>query len=76
MTAEILAYDLDMGRNRIVPEYSFLDMRGMGALEDFSIEKAMTQVSAGDATDPDWRPLKGGRYFFVFSFFLKEGAYV
>lgn len=33
-TAEILAALMDVGRSRIVPEYSFLDPRGVGGLEN------------------------------------------
>ncbi len=33
-TAEILASLMDIGRSRIVPEYSFLDARGVGGLEN------------------------------------------
>jgi hypothetical protein len=32
-TAEIIAYANNIGRSRIVPEYSFLDARGLGAYE-------------------------------------------
>lgn len=33
-TAEILAAFMDVGRSRIVPEYSFLDPRGVGGLDN------------------------------------------
>lgn len=58
-TAELIAYELGIGRNRIVPEYSFLDKRGVGALEGSTLDNTDAQISAGDATDPNWRPLKG-----------------
>lgn len=35
-TAEILGSLVGLSRNRIVPEYSFLDPRGLGALEGYT----------------------------------------
>ncbi|GAX81200.1 hypothetical protein CEUSTIGMA_g8632.t1 [Chlamydomonas eustigma] len=58
-TAEILADQLGMGRNRIVPEYSFLDKRGLGALEDIPLDKAEAQVRLADVLDCRWRPVAG-----------------
>ncbi|MEW5306712.1 MAG: hypothetical protein WDW36_009156 [Sanguina aurantia] len=55
-TAELLATGLLLGRSRIVPEFSFLDSRGVGALEGFEQAKAQAQLSQGDALDPS-----GGR---------------
>lgn len=43
-TAEVVAYLLGVGRNRIVPEYSFLDARGVGALDGATLQKAQDQV--------------------------------
>ncbi|PNH06265.1 hypothetical protein TSOC_007380 [Tetrabaena socialis] len=60
-TAEVLAYRLSMGRSRIVPEYSFLDPRGLGALENVRLQAAQEAVVAGDLLDPGWRPLRGAR---------------
>ncbi|KXZ52065.1 hypothetical protein GPECTOR_10g1088 [Gonium pectorale] len=58
-TAELLSYQLGIGRNRIVPEYSFLDERGLGALETLRLDAAMAAVAEGDLLDQDWRPPKG-----------------
>ncbi|GLI70275.1 hypothetical protein VaNZ11_015207, partial [Volvox africanus] len=58
-TAEVVAYQLGIGRSRIVPEYSFLDARGLGALETLRLEEAQHAVAAGDLLDADWRPPKG-----------------
>jgi broad specificity phosphatase PhoE len=35
-TAEVLGSLIGVSRNRIVPEYSFLDPRGLGALEGYT----------------------------------------
>lgn len=56
-TAEALAEGLNLGRSRIVPEYSFLDKRGLGALEDLPLDRTRLQVAEGDAKDSKWRPL-------------------
>lgn len=58
-TAELLATGLLLGRSRIVPEFSFLDSRGVGALEGFEQAKAQAQLNQGDALDPSWRPQRG-----------------
>jgi broad specificity phosphatase PhoE len=58
-TAEILADQLGMGRSRIVPEYSFLDKRGLGALEDLPLEEAEAEVQSADTLDSRWKPVAG-----------------
>lgn len=58
-TAEIVAYKLAVGRNRIVPEYSFLDKRGVGALENVPLDKAEDAAHSGDELNVNWRPEKG-----------------
>eukprot|EP00877_Chromochloris_zofingiensis_P005800 jgi/Chrzof1/15220/Cz09g31320.t1 len=58
-TAEVVAYLLGVGRNRIVPEYSFLDARGVGALDGATLQKAQDQLVAGDELDANWRPPAG-----------------
>ncbi|GIL59802.1 hypothetical protein Vafri_14524 [Volvox africanus] len=40
-------------------QYSFLDARGLGALETLRLEEAHQAVAAGDLLDADWRPPKG-----------------
>lgn len=58
-TAEILAYGLGLGRNRIVPEYSFLDARGVGAYEGGELSYVTNLVGEGDFLDSLWKPPKG-----------------
>lgn len=57
-TAEILGSLLGVGRARIVPEFSFLDPRGLGALEGYSLDEAQQQLEKGDEQSPNWRPLR------------------
>eukprot|EP00878_Enallax_costatus_P029797 GHUV01032354.1.p1 GENE.GHUV01032354.1~~GHUV01032354.1.p1 ORF type:complete len:196 (+),score=38.97 GHUV01032354.1:435-1022(+) len=58
-TAEIIAGLLSVGRSRIVPEYSFLDARGVGALDGLRVATAYQQVFEGDQLDANWKPPKG-----------------
>ncbi|KAF6257018.1 hypothetical protein COO60DRAFT_1461380 [Scenedesmus sp. NREL 46B-D3] len=58
-TAEIMAGSLGVGRSRIVPEYSFLDARGVGALDGLRVATANQQVLEGDMLDVNWKPPKG-----------------
>lgn len=58
-TAEILASLLGTGYSRIVPEYSFLDPRGVGSLEGLSYDAAGQQLREGDALSSNWRPRLG-----------------
>jgi hypothetical protein len=58
-TAEILAEQFGLGRNRIVPEFSKLDSRGVGALEGGDLTVVRAEVAAGDAASADWRPPRG-----------------
>ncbi|KAG1656429.1 hypothetical protein FOA52_009644 [Chlamydomonas sp. UWO 241] len=55
-TAEIMADSFSLGYSRIVPEYSFLDKRGLGALEDLPLDRVEAQVMEGDSQDRLWRP--------------------
>lgn len=57
-TAEILGSLLGVSRSRIVPEFSFLDPRGLGALEGYTLDEAEQQIRAGDVQSPNWRPLR------------------
>jgi len=48
-TATIIARELRIGQNRIVPEFSFLDARGLGSdLEGTNYEAALNKVHADD----------------------------
>lgn len=49
---------LGVGRSRIVPEFSFLDPRGLGALEGYSLQEAAEQLNNGDRQSPNWKPLR------------------
>lgn len=37
---------------------SFLDPRGLGALEGYTLQEAAQQLGAGDSQSPSWRPLR------------------
>lgn len=54
-TAEIIAYANNIGRSRIVPEYSFLDARGLGAYEGKQLAD-IKEVYTTDAVSPNLRP--------------------
>ncbi|KAH0463893.1 hypothetical protein IEQ34_006679 [Dendrobium chrysotoxum] len=53
--AEIIASVNGIDRSRIVPEYSFLDARGLGALEGRSLD-AVSEVYASDRISPNNKP--------------------
>lgn len=53
--AEIIADINDVNRSRIVPEYSFLDARGLGAYEGRSLS-LISEVYESDFQSPNFRP--------------------
>eukprot|EP01018_Ginkgo_biloba_P022565 Gb_08240 [translate_table: standard] len=53
--AEIIASVNNIGRSRIVPEYSFLDARGLGAYEGRGL-KFINEVYATDLLSPNLKP--------------------
>lgn len=55
-TAEVIAALTGIGRSRVVPEYSFLDMRGLGVYDGRPVTAAYQQLHAGDARDFNLRP--------------------
>lgn len=55
----MLAALFGVGRNRLVPEYSFLDARGVGGLEGGQLAAVAEELAAGDALGPTWRPPAG-----------------
>lgn len=58
-TATIIARELRIGQNRIVPEFSFLDARALGEYEGTDVKAALAQVHANDEKfGPTY---KGGR---------------
>uniref|UniRef100_A0A7S4BFM1 Phosphoglycerate mutase n=1 Tax=Chrysotila carterae TaxID=13221 RepID=A0A7S4BFM1_CHRCT len=58
-TAEMLGAALSLPRERLVPEYSFLDARGLGRLDGEPSAQTWASVHARDATDAFWRPPEG-----------------
>uniref|UniRef100_A0A7S2ZUZ5 Twin-arginine translocation signal domain-containing protein n=1 Tax=Rhodosorus marinus TaxID=101924 RepID=A0A7S2ZUZ5_9RHOD len=50
-TAEILMTRLNMRRENVVPEYSYLDCRGMGVYEGVEAKKALPVIRSMDETD-------------------------
>ncbi|EXB87873.1 hypothetical protein L484_015003 [Morus notabilis] len=53
--AEIIASFNGIGRSYIVPEYSFLDARGLGAYEGKSLD-SVSEVYASDSISPTTKP--------------------
>lgn len=58
-TAEILTATLGLGRSRLVPEYSFLDPRGLGALDSKPVAEIFPVLTEGDASSALWKPPRG-----------------
>ena len=58
-TAEILTSVLGLGQSRLVPEYSFLDPRGLGALDGQAMADIRPMLQQGDASSELWRPPRG-----------------
>lgn len=64
-TAEILASQLRIRRDHIVPEFSFLDARGLGILngnddkmtEQMKLNEVMEAVHANDMKNSSWKPM-------------------
>lgn len=58
-TAEIIASQLRVRRDRIVPEFSFLDARGVGSLEGKPVSVVQNILVEHDKEDSSWRPEPG-----------------
>jgi broad specificity phosphatase PhoE len=58
-TAELLASLYGIGRNRIVPEFSKIDARGLGGFDGGRWSAVSEEVAAGDAASADWKPPAG-----------------
>lgn len=58
-TAEIVASQMRVRRDRIVPEFSFLDARGVGALDGKPIPQVQQVLYEHDRKNPTWRPEPG-----------------
>jgi broad specificity phosphatase PhoE len=59
MTAQEVAAALGVSQARLIPEYLFLDARGLGGLEGGQLDLVNEEVAAGDASSADWRPPAG-----------------
>jgi len=57
-TAEILGETLSIPRTRLVPEYSFLSARGLGALDGGNASAILPLVRAADALDSAYMPVR------------------
>lgn len=58
-TAEILAASMRIGRERIVPEFAFLDARGVGKMEGQSVSAVSKLTREHDHLDANWKPELG-----------------
>eukprot|EP00752_Nemacystus_decipiens_P008815 g7867.t1 len=55
-TARILAQELDIRQERVVPEFSFLEPRGMGSFDGEDVASVLPTVYKEDANSLTWRP--------------------
>ncbi|KAG5179958.1 hypothetical protein JKP88DRAFT_71705 [Tribonema minus] len=55
-TANVLCDCMEIGRERVVPEYAFLEPRGMGLWESGNVTAILPALYRADAQDPTWRP--------------------
>ncbi|CAN8072801.1 unnamed protein product [Agarophyton chilense] len=58
-TAEIIASKLRVRREQIVPEFSFLDARGVGALDGGETVQVRRILAENDKNSSSWRPEAG-----------------
>lgn len=58
-TAEVLASRLRIRRENLVPEFSFLDARGVGALDGFKEDVVRRRLIENDEKDDRARPIAG-----------------
>lgn len=58
-TAEILSAALALGQSRVVPEYSFLDPRGLGAYDCQPVAEVWPLLQQGDSSSALWKPPRG-----------------
>lgn len=54
-TAELLAYQLNIRREQMVPEFAYLDARGVGAFEGQDLRTVRAALDAIDREDPERR---------------------
>ncbi|CAN0125763.1 unnamed protein product [Ectocarpus sp. 8 AP-2014] len=55
-TARILAQELDIRQERVIPEYAFLEPRGMGIFDGKEVATVLPEVYEKDAISLTWRP--------------------
>mmetsp|Transcript_898 Transcript_898/g.1315 ORF Transcript_898/g.1315 Transcript_898/m.1315 type:complete len:164 (+) Transcript_898:433-924(+) len=55
-TATVLGEKLNIGRDKLVPEYSFLDARGLGAFNGKNLTLSLAEIDAEDQISADYRP--------------------
>lgn len=55
-TAEVLANELNIRRERINPEFSFLDARGLGVLDRKPLKDVMATLRVIDMFDTNGKP--------------------
>lgn len=48
-----------LSQSRLIPEFSFLDPRGLGAFEGGRLSAVAEEVGAGDTSSPLWKPPLG-----------------
>jgi broad specificity phosphatase PhoE len=58
-TGGLLADALGVGQSRLVPEYSFLDPRGLGSLDGQLLSEVEPVIRAGDQSSSLWKPPRG-----------------
>lgn len=58
-TAEVIAASMRIGRERIVPEFAFLDARGVGNLEGHPVSDVSKLTHEHDRVDANWKPELG-----------------
>lgn len=55
-TAEVLAYELNIRRERVIPEFSFLDPRGLGVLDGKPVHEVRTTLAEMDRANTEAKP--------------------
>eukprot|EP00953_Heterococcus_sp_UTEX-ZZ885_P028002 14959-Heterococcus_DN1.PRE.2 len=55
-TANVLCEQLGIGRERVIPEYAFLEPRGMGLWESGNVTVILPALYRADAQNSLWRP--------------------
>jgi hypothetical protein len=64
-TAQIISSHHGVTLNHVIPEYSFLDQRGYGALEGRPVDFAREVVWTQDALNSDFRPQESSKVIYL-----------